>query len=79
MRELLAATTNLPDPVIGLIPDGLQMEHQFALKFPAWRVRGQARLPSHEQRVEGFPVDVELALAMGGVADVDGFGGFVAR
>ena len=63
------AAANLPDALVGLAPDGLQMGNERLLERPAARIRSEPRAAADRERVEHFAIGVELQLPDRGVAD----------
>src|ERR1700738_5388027 len=79
MRELLARSADLPDALVGLLPDRLQAIDQRPLQLPGFLLRPEADPAREVHRVHHLAVDVELQLARGGVADADRPRALVAR
>ena len=78
MREVLAPAAHLPDAVVGLVPDVLQMRDQRALERPAASSSARPAAAPDVQRVQHLAVDVELHLPRRGVADAHRRGALVA-
>ena len=66
------AAANLPDALVGLAPDGLQMRDERLLERPAVLIRSETGVARDVEGVEHFAIDVELQLSGGGVADAHG-------
>src|SRR5205823_5359426 len=77
--EVLSPRAHLPDALIGLAPDRLQMREQLDLQVPPGTGGAEAADARVMQRVGDFPVDVELQLRVRGIADTDRLCALVAR
>ena len=69
MGELPRRAAHLPDAFVGLAPDLLQMVEERELRLPAGFVGRQAAAARLVMNVHDLAEDVELQLAMSGVAD----------
>src|SRR5580698_6687131 len=73
-----ALAAHFPDPIVGLVPDLLEMTDERTFERPARLLRDQARAPGDKERIQNFAVDVELNLARGEIADAHGGGPLIA-
>src|SRR4029077_14822080 len=78
MGEMAALAAHLPDAVIGITPDRLEMIEQRPLKFPGSGEILQAPGTRLMQRVHHLAVDIELKLVGSGIADTHRFRAFIA-
>ena len=62
----------LPDTVIGLVPNRLQMVEQGALQFPTFFVGAELAVATLVHRVHNLAVDIDLQLSGGSIADATG-------
>ena len=69
VREVLARAAHLPDPLVRLGPDPLEMLDQVRLQRPARLVVRKADAPRKMERVHHLAEYVELELLRGGVTD----------
>lgn len=69
MRELPATTAHLPNPLVGLAPDGLEVLDRSALQFPARVLSDQSAGAALVEGIQNFAKYIELQLIGGGVAD----------
>ena len=79
MRELPPAAAHLPDAVVGLAPDGLEMLDERAFEIPAVLCRRQSGAARDVEGVHDLAEHVELQLLHCGVAEPDRFRSHVAR
>ena len=74
-----ARATSLPYAGIGLVPNVGQVFEEFTLEIPSPTIQlqlGNSRLMKH---IHQFAIDIELQLAMRGVADPDRQSSLVTR
>ena len=76
---MLRRAANFPDPLVGLPPDFLQMFEKGELRRPARRVGRQSAPPRLVMDVHDLAEDVELKLAVSGVAEAHRRRIFVTR
>ena len=69
---MLRRTAHLPDPVIGLKAYALEMPDVRRLQMPGLLALRHASLPRLMKRVHHLAEDVDLELAVRGVADAHG-------
>ena len=69
MGKMLRLAAHLPNSLIGLLPDCLEMRGERLLKCPGLGALRNAAEPRLMQRVHDLAVDVELHLSVRGVAD----------
>src|SRR5271170_3622301 len=69
MSELLWSAADFPDPFVRLPPDFLQMLEERELRLPSRFVGREAAAARLVMDVHDLAKDVELKLAMGGIAD----------
>src|SRR5690349_24051025 len=79
MDKMFRAAANLPQTLVWLTPDRLEVREQFALQRPARFIGTQSALSCLMKRVHHFAENIELALAMGGIADADRLRAAVSR
>ena len=66
---MLRAAAHFPDALVGLLPDSLEMSTAAPLEMPRRPRSRDAATPRLMQRVHHLAEDVELELAVRGVAD----------
>ncbi len=74
-----ARSADLPDALVRLAPDRRQVLEQGLLQGPARGLRRQPGAAGLMRRVHGLAIDVELELAVRGIADPHRGGALVAR
>src|SRR6185503_6880181 len=78
VNEVTTRAAHLPDPLVGLPPSVLEPLEELLVERPCVGRCADPRLPCVVEGVRDLPVDVELELAGGGVADPHGPRAFVA-
>src|SRR5205807_4920095 len=77
MRELSPSPAHFPKPLVGLMPDLLEMLDQLSLEIPGGVARSQSHSTRLVKRIEQLAIDVELQLVGGSVADPHRCGVFI--
>ena len=77
MCEVSPAAADFPNAFVRLLPDGLEVFEHIALDVPCGVLRGKPIYAPLEQGVQNLPIDVELQLSGGGVADAHGLGSLI--
>ena len=68
---------HFPKPLVGLMPDLLEMLDQLSLEIPGGVARSQSHSTRLVKRIEQLAIDVELQLVGGSVADPHRCGVFI--
>src|SRR5271156_2309668 len=79
MREVEPAAPPLPDALVRLSPDVLEVQNERAFQRPGRVAGGETGAARNVKGVEHFAIDVELELCDRPIADSDRLRAFVAR
>src|SRR3954470_10420046 len=66
VHEMAAGTPYLPDAIVRLCPDFLELQHQCPLQIPCRLELLQAATPCLIKSIQDFAIDVQLQLFRGG-------------